>query len=100
MLPTLLEVYRSSRSTDCEERAFMLTAVGVPSHVEFDGLQYVLAVEASLAESAREHLARYASETRPAPPPPPPPRLHPFAWVGCVIYALLLLFIGYAVAAG
>ncbi|MBX5463037.1 MAG: hypothetical protein IRZ28_18360, partial [Steroidobacteraceae bacterium] len=59
MLPTLLEVYRSPRSSDCEERAFMLTAVGVPSLVDFDGVQYVLRVDAADAEAALSHLERY-----------------------------------------
>ena len=38
MLPTLLEVFRTSRSAECEERAFVLTAVGVPNVVDFDGI--------------------------------------------------------------
>jgi rhomboid protease GluP len=100
MLPTLFEIYRSPRSTDCEERAFVLTAVGVPSLVDFDGFQYVIRVDPELAETARVHLERYASESRPPPPPPPPPRLHPYAWVGCLIYVLALVGIGYAVAGG
>lgn len=78
----------------------MLTAVGVPSLVDFDGFQYVIRVDPELAETARVHLERYASESRPPPPPPPPPRLHPYAWVGCLIYVLALVGIGYAVAGG
>ena len=100
MLPTLLEIFSSPRSADCEERAFVLTAVGVPSVVEFDGSEYVIRVEASLAEVALGHLERYAAESRPLPPPPPPPRLHSFAWVGCVVYALVLMGVGLAVAGG
>src|SRR2546423_213723 len=100
MLPTLLEIFSSPRSAECEERALVLTAVGVPSVVEFDGSQYVIRVEASLAEVALGHLELYAAESRPAPTPPPPRRLHSFAWVGCVVYALVLIGVGFAVAAG
>lgn len=100
MFPTLLDIYRSPRRADCEERAFVLTAVGVPSLVDFDGMQYVLRVDAADADVALAHLERYALESRPPPPAPPPPPLHPFAWVGSAFYALTLLFVGYAVAGG
>ncbi|HEY1283542.1 MAG TPA: rhomboid family intramembrane serine protease [Steroidobacteraceae bacterium] len=100
MLPTLLEIYRSTRSSDCEERAFVLTAVGVPSVIERDGLDYVIRVEADHAALALSHLERYAVESRPLPPPPPPPPLDPFAWVGCVFYVVVLLIVGYSVAGG
>jgi hypothetical protein len=45
ILFTLLEAYRSTRKSDCDERAFMLTAVGIPSRLDFDGQQYVLKVD-------------------------------------------------------
>ena len=100
MLPTLLEVFRSPRSAECEERAFVLTAVGVPNVVDFDGFHYVIRVEASLADIALAHLERYAAESRPPPPLPPPPRLNPFAWVGVALYVLVLLIVALSVAAG
>jgi membrane associated rhomboid family serine protease len=97
---TAFEVFRSFRKADCAERAFVLTAVGIPNHMFFDGWHWVLTVEEPLYEAARTHLARYASESRPPPPPPPPQRLYPFALFGCVVYALALVLIGYAVASG
>ncbi len=100
MLPTLLEIYRSTRNVDCEERAFVLTAVGVPSVIDHEGYEYVIRVDAEQALLAREHLERYAVESRPLPPPPPLPPLHPFAWVGCAVYVLVLLIVGYSVAGG
>jgi membrane associated rhomboid family serine protease len=100
MLTSVLEVFRSSRKADCDERAFVLTAVGIPSHVHFDGWHYVLTVEEPQYAAALAHLARYAVESRPPPPPPPPQKLYPFAIVGCVVYALTLVFVGYAVAGG
>ncbi len=100
MLRTLLEIYRSTRSADCEERAFVLTAVGVPSVVDFDGSHYVIWVDADQASIAQGHLDRYATESVPLPPLPPPPRLHSYAWVGCLAYALVLVWIGNAVSNG
>jgi rhomboid protease GluP len=100
MLPTLQEVFRTARSAECEERALVLTAVGVPSVVDFDGSQYVIRVEASLATLALTHLARYAVESRPLPAPPPPPRLHSFSWIGCVFYVLVLMIVALSVAGG
>jgi membrane associated rhomboid family serine protease len=100
MLTTVLEVFRSFRKADCDERAFVLTAVGIASHVHFDGWQYVLTVEEPQYAAAVSHLSRYAAESQPPPPPPPPQKLYPFALVGVVLYALTLVLIGYAVAGG
>jgi rhomboid protease GluP len=99
-LSNLLEAYRSPHKSDCDDRAFMLMAVGIPSRLDFDGQHYFLMVDEAYYEAARAHLYRYAREVRPPPVPPPPPRLHPFAWVGCVAYAFILFFVGYAVAGG
>src|SRR6478752_9073680 len=96
----LLEVFRSSRKADCDERIFMLTAVGIGTTLEFDGWEYVVRTDEPNYEVARAHLARYAQESRPLPPEPPPQRLNPFAWIGCVLYALALVLVGYAVAGG
>jgi rhomboid protease GluP len=100
MLTTVLEVFRSFRKADCEERAFVLTAVGIPNHVHFDGWHHVLTVEEPQYAAAIAHLSRYAAESRPLPPPPPPQKLYPFSLVGCVLYVLALVLIGYAVAGG
>ncbi|MEJ1965863.1 MAG: rhomboid family intramembrane serine protease [Gammaproteobacteria bacterium] len=102
MLTTVLEVFRSSRKSECDERAFVLTAVGIASQVHFDGMQYVLTVAEEQYFAAVTNLSRYAAESRPPPPPPPPQKLYPFglALAGCVLYAIALLLVGYAVAGG
>lgn len=100
MLTTLVDVYRAPGGAECEERAFVLTAVGIPALVAFDGSGYVIRVDASLEAAARAHLERYAAESRPRHPPPPPPRLHAYAWVGCLGYAAILIVVAYAVAGG
>lgn len=99
-LTPLLEVFRSPRRADCDERVFMLTAVGIQSRLDFDGWEFVLRVDEPSYDAARAHLARYALESRPSPPPPPPLRLNPFAWMGCVAYVFALIFVGYSVAGG
>lgn len=63
---------------------------------------FALLVEPRVFPDARNHLSRYEEERRPAaaPPPLPPPRLHPHAWVGCLSYAAVLLWVAYAVNGG
>jgi rhomboid protease GluP len=94
------EVYRAARRAACDERAFMLNAIGIASSIEFDGLQFVLLVEESEAERAAIQLAQYELERRPPPRPPPPAPAYPNAWVGCIVYAVTLVAIGLMVSNG
>ena len=101
MLTDAVEVYRSTRFKDCEERAFMLTAVGVPSELTHEpGGHVALWVDATTEAEARAHLTRYQLENRPLPPPPPPRAWHPHAWLGSAAYAVVLLLVAAAVSAG
>jgi membrane associated rhomboid family serine protease len=85
----------------CEERAFVLTAVGIPYLVALAPAGHALLVEAGRAAEAREHLARYAAERRTPPPArKAPPPGHPLAWSGSAGYALVLLVVGLAIGAG
>ena len=120
-----VEVFRATRRADCEERAFVLFAVGVPSEIIHVperpvfarlwrrepwsgggsaswGAHYALLVEPRAFADARNHLMRYEEERRPRPAPPPlsPPRLHAHAWIGCLAYAAVLLWVSYAVNGG
>jgi membrane associated rhomboid family serine protease len=97
--PALVTVFRSPRRRDCEERLLVLTAVGIPGQLAFDG-QCLIEVAAADAASAQAHLRQYERENPPAPPPPPAPRLHPHAWIGCVLYVVVLMGVAYAVAGG
>jgi rhomboid protease GluP len=97
--PALVTVFRSPRRKDCEERLLVLTAVGIPGQLAFDG-QCLIEVVAADAASAQAHLRQYERENPPPPPPPPPPRLHPHAWIGCVLYVGVLMGVAYAVAGG
>jgi len=98
-----LTVYSSIARADCDERAFMLSAVAIASVVAFDGEHYLLGVASDDAAAAGVQLDRYASELRAVTPllaaaTPPPVQLHAHAWVGCLVYVLVLL--GVALAAG
>ncbi|MGC2461757.1 MAG: rhomboid family intramembrane serine protease [Steroidobacteraceae bacterium] len=100
MSATAIEVFRSTRRPDCDERAFVLAAIGISSTIHFDGLQFVLEVDAAEAARAATQLGQYELERRPAPPPPPPPPHHPYAWVGCIVYVVTLVAIGLIVSNG
>jgi rhomboid protease GluP len=129
MTPDAIEIYRSARRADCEERAFVLLAVGISSEIAREAPEgdiwpasgraaarepcaggsrtretgsFVLLVAPDASASARAHLARYEEERRaaPAPAPMPPPRLYPYAWAGCLLYAAVLLGVAYAVGNG
>ena len=93
-------VFRSTRRGPSNERAFVLAAVGIPADVVFDGLQFVVMVSESDADAATTHLTKYELERGPRPPPPPPLPALPHAWVGCAVYALLLIAIGLMVSNG
>ena len=78
----------------------MLSAVNIVSAIDFDGVHYLLMVDAADSEPALGHLRSYDIESRPAPPLPAPPRLYPNAWAGCVLYLVLLVGVGLAVSNG
>lgn len=95
-----VEVYRSRRRAACEERSFMLGAVGIGSRViAYDG-RYLLQVSEADVPRAMDHLGRYEAENTAADPDPPRMRLYRNAWVGCVLYAAWLLGVAYAVSNG
>jgi rhomboid protease GluP len=95
------EIFRSRRLPECNERAFMLYAVGIPSALAKEGADFVLLVEFADVPGANEHLRQYELErlNRP-PPPPPPPRLHPHAWAGSLGYALVVMGVAFAISNG
>jgi rhomboid protease GluP len=95
----LVTVFRSARRKDCEERLLVLTAVGIAAQLAFDG-QCLIEVTAADAASAQAHLSHYDAENRPLPPPPPTPLPYPHAWIGCVLYVVVLMSVAYAVAGG
>ncbi|HEY6515362.1 MAG TPA: rhomboid family intramembrane serine protease [Steroidobacteraceae bacterium] len=93
-------VYRSLGRRDCEDRAFMLGAVGIASAVVLRDEHFTLEVAGPDADRALLHLAHYEAENRAPAPLPPVPPLHSRAWVGCIGYAAWLLGVAYAVSNG
>src|SRR3984893_12443918 len=94
-----VEVFRSARVPECNERAFMLYAVGIASAIARDSSGCVLQVETSDGPAALEHLRQYEIERlNKPPPPPPPPKLYSHAWIGSLIYALLLAGVAFAIS--
>jgi rhomboid protease GluP len=100
VIETAVEVYRSYRRRDCEDRAFMLGAVGIASVIVLRGQHFSLEVAEADSQRARAHLTQYETENRPPARPPAPPPLHPNAWLGCVAYASCLLGVAYAISNG
>jgi membrane associated rhomboid family serine protease len=92
MPESMTEVFRAARQADCDERVFMLSAVGIASTVDFDGANFLLQVDTAEASRARGHLAQYEVErlARPIESAISLPN-HPNAWLGCVLYALVLV---------
>jgi membrane associated rhomboid family serine protease len=92
-------VYRSHWRPSCEERAFVLHAVGIASQLASDGRHWMLLVQAADATAAAAQLRRYDFENpprrRPAEPEPP----HRAAWVGAVGFAAVMLLVGYLAGA-
>ncbi len=97
-----IEIYRSLNRKSCEERAFVLTAVGVPHDMSQSADGYSLWVDLSDLERARSQLLQYQLESeRPPPPPPlPAPPLYDHAWVGSALYALVLLGVALLISSG
>lgn len=97
--PALVEVYRAPQRRPCEERALVLTAVGIASHISIGLGCYILRVDESDRAAALAQLALYESENRPVPRPPERP-LHPHAWLGCLGYTACLLVVARMIAEG
>ena len=91
----LVAVARGTSRAFCEERALVLHAVGIGSQLAWDGEQWLLLVDFASEAAARVQLERYAAEN-PARASPPALRTHRRAWSGSVVYALVLLSVGWA----
>jgi len=93
------EVFRAPSRRPCEERALVLTAVGIGALTRHEAGWFVLTVDEPDLEAARRQLALYESENIPLPAPAPP-RLHPHAWLGSLSYAVYLVAIAQLLARG
>jgi membrane associated rhomboid family serine protease len=96
----LTTVFRSRHRRACDERALVLTAVGLSTEVALGEGEFLLRVPSADAAYAVQHLLQYEAENRPPPPPPPPPRAWPHAWLGCIAYVLVLFGVTAALSRG
>ncbi|MEO8308664.1 MAG: rhomboid family intramembrane serine protease [Pseudomonadota bacterium] len=97
----LVQVFRSFDRAQCDDRAFMLSAVSIPSEVDTDTTGYVVRVAYAQAAFATHHLWHYEQELRRRPRMVlPQARAHPYAWVGSALYVLLLSLVATIVVRG
>jgi membrane associated rhomboid family serine protease len=90
----MLPIFISSRLAESEQRALVLRAVGIEHVLVNDADRHVLLVAEADAARAREQLRIYDEENRPQPAPTPL-QLHPHAWRGSIVFALVLLAVAY-----
>jgi rhomboid protease GluP len=95
-----VEVFRSAGRRACEERAFMLMAVGIDSEIDVYPDGNALMVELPVRAHALHHLWQYEQERRAPPPARFSFKPRPGAWWGSLFYVLLLLLPPIALAQG
>jgi len=99
-----VDIFQSITRAGCDERAFVLAAVGIASEISFDGLKYSLAVELGDATAALNHLIPYESERQVGQgqliKPLPAPRVHGGVWIGAAAYGAVLVGIALAISNG
>jgi len=91
----VVEVFRSFWRSACEERGFVLHAVGIPSQVAWLGRAWALLVPAEHLSAASAHLEQYTHENPPRRRPAVPEPLHGGAWLGSAGYAAVILWVAY-----
>jgi membrane associated rhomboid family serine protease len=92
----VVEVYRSHWRPACDERAFMLHAVGIGSQVMPNGELWSVLVLPEAAAAAVTHLRGYEREN------PPrrrvlarPEQMHPHAWIGPATYVFVMVLVAW-----
>jgi rhomboid protease GluP len=91
----VVEIFRSFWRSACEERSFVLHAVGIDSQVAWLGRTWALVVPAAQLAAALAQLEQYERENPPRRRPADPEPLHRGAWIGSATYAAVLLSVGY-----
>ncbi|NJD30674.1 MAG: rhomboid family intramembrane serine protease [Gammaproteobacteria bacterium] len=91
----IVEVHHSLWRPSCEDRAFVLHAIGIPSQTAWNGRAWSLYVAADHELEARSQLRRYERENPPRSRPAPPEPLHRRAWLGSLGYAAVVLLVGF-----
>jgi len=97
---SLVEVYRSSGMLACEQRAFVLHAVGIESEIVDEADAFTLWVAPESASAAHEHLQHYNVESTATAQPKPVMELHRHAWIAPLLYAVVIVGAGYCAGSG
>ena len=90
-----IEVYRSRGRVACEERAFVLQAIGIEAKLLTDGVHWSLFVAAGDAQVARANLRGYDRESATVRRFVRPEGTHAYAWAGAATYAFILVLVAY-----
>lgn len=98
--PNLVEVFRSLRLPDCDQQTLILSAVGIHSWTVVSGGMFTVVVPEQSAALAIKHLQEVAQEAAVPAPIPKAPKLHPRAWTGSILYALVMMAVAYAAGRG
>lgn len=96
----VVEVFRSLRMPDCDQQTLILSAVGIHSWTVVRGGMFVVVVPEESAAVAVRHLVEVAQESRTPAPIAVPPKVHPWAWTGSILYALVMMAVAYAAGSG
>lgn len=91
----LVEVFRSFWRNACDERAFVLHAVGIESQLQWLGRGWALLVPADRHSAALQQLQQYDRENPPRRRQALPEPLHRGAWLGSLAYVAVMLLVGF-----
>ncbi len=94
------EVYRSRDFAACEQRAFVLRAIGIEHVFGTSEEAYILFVAEHEAARAAEQLAQYEQENIVKERVVPPLRLHELAGTSTLAYAFALVMVAYCAGQG
>ncbi len=86
-----IEVYRSPWRPACDERVFMLHAVGIAAEVQQAGDAWSIVVTSASVAAATHHLRVYEHENPPRRRVLQPEHPQPGAWLGPAVYVATLL---------
>jgi len=93
--PEIVEVFRSFWRSACEERGFVLHALGIESQVLWLGRAWALLVPAAQHSAALAQLELYERENPPRRRAALPEPLHRGAWLGSLAYGLVIVSVGH-----
>jgi rhomboid protease GluP len=93
------EVFRSFWRSACDERGFVLHAVGIPSQVVWLGRAWALLVPVTEQAAALAQLERYEHENPPRRQATAAEPLHRGAGLGSLGYVAVMLLVGYLAGA-